>query len=116
MRILDRGDLVGARDEGFALIPRVGCQDLENPIPIENLYRLFGENLPYFLQYEGGSRPNYLFCVDSNIDVKTICGQNGYEYHSLYTLEIDPCMYTNEYTIHPTYSKDGPKYVLEKTV
>lgn len=73
-----------------------------------------GKNIPKYLQYEGGSGGNtYLCCVDISVDVKAICDKFAYECGTIYQIEIDDNKYNNSYTIYPTYSKDGAKFVLD---
>ena len=84
----------------------------ENPVKMDTLYSKFGQGIPRYLQYEGGTGLNYLCCVDAATDVKTICGEYGYGCGPLNMLEVEDSMYTSEYTPHPTYSADGPKFRL----
>ena len=81
---------------------------------MKELHKLFGENIPQYLQYEGGKGCNYLCCVDAIIDVIQICKDYGVEITKPSLLEIDDTKYNNQYQIHPTYTKDPPHFVLEK--
>jgi hypothetical protein len=86
----------------------------KNPIKIEMLHKKLDPNSPTPLPYEGGTGLNYLCCVDTSIDVKTICLENGYECHTLYPLEIEDTKYNNHFYPHPTYNKDGAQYKVGK--
>lgn len=86
----------------------------KNIIKMKQLHQQFGTNIPCFLQYEGGTGLNYLCCVDSLVDSESICMKHGYDYHRLVEIKIDESLYTSEYTIHPTYNKQEPKYRLDK--
>lgn len=83
-------------------------------VNIRTLHHHFGINIPNYLQYEGGTGLNYLCCVDYLVDSKAICANYGYDYVHLGEIEINESLYSSEYTIYPTYSRDDPKYVLEK--
>ena len=64
---------------------------------IETIFKEFGQNIPEYLQYEGGSCDGMtvVCCVDSSINAKTICLQNSVSYTKLSELEIDEMMYRN---------------------
>ena len=64
---------------------------------IETIFHEFGQNIPEYLQYEGGSRDEMtvVCCVDSSINAKIICLQNCVSYTKLSELEIDEMMYRN---------------------
>lgn len=72
------------------------CDSSGNPpIFIETVYSEFGINIPKYLQYEGGCGNTYLCC------------------DTLYQIEVEEDKYNNTYTIYPTYSRDGAKFVLK---
>jgi len=75
----------------------------------------FGKNIPRSLPYEGGTLGfiTHLFCVDANVNVEEICKKYKCEIDKLYKIQIDEHMYNNNYTIHNTYNKEGPKFCLE---
>lgn len=87
-----------------------------NDNSIDSLYKLFGENIPKYLQYEGGAinKITCLFCVDANINIDEICTKNNYEYGTLYKIEINDDIYNNNYTVYPTYNRTGPAFSLQK--
>jgi hypothetical protein len=89
----------------------------ENPIQIDTVYAEFGQgsnNIPKYLQYEGGSGgTTFLCCVSADIGVREICDKYNCECGTIYQLEIDDDKYNSAYTIYPTYLKDGPKFVLQ---
>ena len=64
---------------------------------IETIFKEFGQNIPEYLQYEGGSCDGMtvVCCVDSSINAKTICLQNCVSYTKLSELEIDEMKYRN---------------------
>lgn len=74
---------------------------------IDELYDLFGDSGPQYLQLEGGDYqgPQYLFCVDAKIDVRKICEENGFRFFSYKptTIEIDEKKYSRSYIVKPTY-------------
>lgn len=86
----------------------------DNSLKIELLYKLFGENIPKYKINEGGIDFNYLFCVESNVDVKSICENNNYKIGKFIEEEIDEKLYNNEYTIY--YFMFSGKYKLIKEV
>ena len=67
----------------------------------------FGHNIPRYTQYEGGSYDGMtvVCCVDSSIDAKSICIQNGVCYTELREIEIDKMMYNNSHRVY--YGDDG---------
>jgi hypothetical protein len=82
-------------------------------IKIEKLAEKFGDNYPQYIQLEGGTGINYLFCVDTKIDVKGICDLYKYEiYEEPYEMEIDLELYNNNYKIYPDYSSNGECFRL----
>ena len=83
-----------------------------NNVLIDTIYKDFGNNIPKYLQYEGGCGCTYLCCVNININVLEICEKCNYICGTIYPIEIDDNMYNNDYTINPTYSKDGEKFKL----
>ncbi len=87
----------------------------ENPTPINIVYEEFGNNIPKYLQYEGGTGGiTYLCCVEIRVDVRSICEKYDYECGTLYQIEIvGEEMYNNSYTIYPTYKKEGPQFILQ---
>lgn len=88
----------------------------KNLIKINTLHKIFGNNIPNYLHYEGGTGMNYLCCVKNDIDVIEICNEHNYKINYLYKMEIDENIYNDLYTVHPTYNKDGEKYKLEKKI
>ena len=90
-----------------------------NPNSFAELYREFGENIPTYLQYEGGSmnHTTFLCCVSADVPVKDICARYKYICGTLYLMEIDPNQYHSSYTIYPTYCRkeDGSPYRLSRS-
>lgn len=91
----------------------------KNDIPIDTVYSELSKkstistnNIPRYLPYEGGGGGTYLCCVENTVDVVEICNKYNYEIGTIYTLEIDNETYNNNFTVFPTYSKDGAKYTL----
>lgn len=87
----------------------------DNPTPINIVYEKFGNNIPKYLEYEGGGSDGntYLCCVDIRVNVKEICEEYHYECGTLYQMEIAEDMYNDSCTINPTYKKEGESYVLQ---
>lgn len=88
-----------------------------NRIDIKNVFNEFGNNIPNYLQYEGGSMDGcvFLFCVDINVDVEKICKKYNCDCSRLEQLTIDCNKYNSSYTIHPNYKKYG-SYTLEPNI
>ena len=90
---------------------------MDNPNQIDTVYANYGKNIPKYLQYEGGSGGiTFLCCVAADVDVKEICEKYNYECGTIYQVDVDGDKYNSSYTIYPTYSKDGPKFVLQPTI
>lgn len=89
-----------------------------NPITVNTVYKAFGENIPRYLALEGGNYkgPDYLFCVDRNIDIEGICNKYNYkcEPERFKKYEVDDAKYNNQYQIIPTYFSDDIPYRLDK--
>ena len=87
------------------------------PVSFEVLFKEFGENIPNYLQYEGGRIGfcTFLCCVDVAIDVSEICKKYGYDIGTLTKLDITNDTYSDAYTIYPTYhrSEDGLPFQLK---
>lgn len=82
-------------------------------IKIEKLGEKFGDNYPHYTQLQNGGGNNYLFCVDTKIDVKSICDIYKYEiYEEPYEMEIDQELYNNKNKIYPDYSSNGECFKL----
>jgi hypothetical protein len=83
---------------------------------ISSSFSEFGNNIPNYLQYEGGGMDGctFLCCVDIKVDVDKICSKYNQTCSKMYQIEIDEQEYNNNYTIHPTYSRCGIQYILEK--
>ena len=73
---------------------------------IQTIFLDFGDNIPEYVQYEGGSNNGMtvVCCVDISVDAKSICIQNGVDYTKLREIEIDKTMYNNS---HRVYNGDG---------
>ena len=74
----------------------------------------FGQNVPKSLQFDGGTLGfiTHLFCVDDNVNIEEICKKNNYEIGEPCKIEIEDSMYNNNYTIRPSYKKEGPRFYL----
>jgi hypothetical protein len=90
--------------------------DHSNPKSFDGLYHEFGDNIPMYLQYEGGSidHTTFLCCVCEYVPVEDMCAQYNYICGTLYRMEIDTNQYNSSYTIYPTYCRkeDGVPYKL----
>ena len=75
----------------------------------------FGKNIPHSLPFEGGTMGfiTHLFCVDANVNVEEICKKYKCEMGKLSKIQIEEQNYNNNYIIHYTYNKEGPKFYLE---
>ena len=86
-------------------------------IAINELSKKFGDNIPKSLPFDGGKLYyiTHLFCVDENVDVKEICNKYNYEIEigEPYKIEIEDCMYNNNYTICNSYKKEGSRFYLQ---
>ncbi len=83
---------------------------------INTIYLEFGQNIPKYFKYSDNQYIKYLFCVDHNIDVITICKKYNFAINNLYEMEIEVDTYNNDYTIYPTYDSDnGSYYILKKS-
>lgn len=80
---------------------------------LQNMYKDFGDNIPKYLPYES-SKIVYLFCVNQEVDIKSICLKYECEYNGSYKMEIDDSLYNNNYTIHPVYFDKNKSYELVK--
>jgi hypothetical protein len=84
-------------------------------IKINKLAEKFGDNYPKYSMIDGKSGITHLFCIDSKIDVRTICNFYKYEiYTDPYQMNIEPEQYSNDYIIKPDYTSNGDCYKLEK--
>ena len=72
---------------------------------IQTIFLDFGDNIPEYVQYEGGSnkRMTVVCCVDISVDAKSICLQNGVDYTKLREIEIDKTMYNNSHRVYNGY-------------
>jgi hypothetical protein len=88
-------------------------------IAIKELSKKFGDNIPKSLSFDGGMLYyiTHLFCVDENVDInvdiKEICNKYNCEIGQPYKIEIEDCMYNNNYTICISYKKEGPRFYLQ---
>jgi len=84
-------------------------------IAIKELSKKFGDNIPKSLPFDGGMLYyiTHLFCLDENVDIKEICNKYNCEIGKLYKIEIEDCMYNNNYTICNSYKKEGPRFYLK---
>lgn len=91
---------------------------VENDTSVKVLSDAFGNNIPRYSPLEGGDYkgPLYLFCVDSNVDFKSICNKYKYRYYSysVYEFEVNEEQYNNNYQIHKVYYTKEEPYRLEK--
>ena len=98
----------------------VNCFTITIPATVYSLSRVrelstaFGENIPKSLLYEGGEIGfiTRLFCVDTSVNVEEICAKYEYHIDTFYKIQIDDDKYNNNYTIHPSYKIDGPRFYL----
>jgi len=81
---------------------------------MKELSNEFGKNIPKSLQFDGGTLGfiTHLFCVDDNVNIEEICKKYNCEIGEPYKIEIEDSMYTNNYTIRPSYKKEGPRFYL----
>jgi hypothetical protein len=88
----------------------------DNPIKFDTIYAEFGDNIPQYLQYEGGASgtTSFLCCVEIGVNVQEICKKYNYELGTLYKIEIKNDTYNNCHKVYPTYCRpsDGLKYKL----
>ena len=72
---------------------------------IQTIFLDFGDNIPKYMQYEGGSNDGMtvVCCVDISVDAKSICIQNGVDYTKLREIEIDKTMYNNSHRVYNNY-------------
>lgn len=88
---------------------RVNCftmkRPMNNPIDIDVLYKEFGDNIPKYNPLEGGDYlgPEYLCCVDANVDIKVICDKYNYILREIYKMDIDSSKYNSNYYLHETW-------------
>ena len=82
-------------------------------IAIKELSKEFGDNIPKSLPFDGGYLYyiTHLFCVDENVDIKEICNKYNYEIAEPYKIEIEDCMYNNNYTICYSYKKKDLDFI-----
>jgi hypothetical protein len=83
-------------------------------ITIKKLSNDFGNNIPKSLIFDGGTLGfiTHLFCVDTNVNIEEICKKNNCEMGNPYKIQIEDYMYNNNYTIHNSYKKEGPRFYL----
>lgn len=69
---------------------------------IQTIFLDFGDSIPKYVQYEGGSNDGMtvVCCVDISVDAKSICLQNGVTYTKLSEIEIDKTMYNNSHRVY----------------
>lgn len=74
---------------------------LYNPININIVHKEFGTNIPKYNALEGGDYlgPEYLCCVDTNVNVKSICNKYNYVLSELYKMNIDSSKYNSNYIV-----------------
>ena len=72
---------------------------------IKTIFLEFGDNIPEYVQYEGGSHDGMtvVCCVDISVDAKSVCLQNGVCYTKLHEIEIDKTMYNNSHRVYNGY-------------
>jgi hypothetical protein len=87
-----------------------------NPNSVSILYKAFGTNIPHYLSLEGGdyNGPQYLFCIDRNIDFESICDKYQWRYYPAYKFEVEEEKYNNSYQIHSSYYSKEQPYRLDK--
>ena len=78
----------------------------------EIMYKELGNNIPKCFQYEGGMGLTFIFCVDSDVDIKRICKKYNYDIgDTLHKMQIDDITYNNNYQVYPT-NIYKPTYIL----
>ena len=87
-----------------------------NQTSVRTLYDAFGTNIPHYLSLEGGdyNGPQYLFCVDKNIDFESICDKYDYRHYPAYKFEVEEEKYNNTYQIRSSYYNKEQPYRLDK--
>ena len=95
----------------FSFLKNVLIKTQPTELP-EIMYKELGNNIPKFFQYEGGMGLTFIFCVDSNVDIKRICKKYNYDIgDNLHKMEIDEITYNNNYQVYPT-NLYKPAYIL----
>lgn len=89
-----------------------------NPIKVKEICKDFGEDIPQLCPLEGGdyNGPQYLCCVDRNVDFEGICEKYGYKYYPAYKFTVEEAKYNSEYQVRPNYFNKIEPYRLEKYV
>lgn len=79
---------------------------INNNIDVSVVYKEFGDNIPKYNALEGGDYlgPEYLCCVDANINIKSICDKYNYVLRGSYKMNIDPSNYNSNYSIHSVWT------------
>ena len=73
----------------------------------------FGNNIPKYCQYTGGSSGK-LFCVDDKIDFRKICKKyTGEDEYSMCKMLVEEEKYCSLYRAEPSYFHKPP-YILRK--
>lgn len=87
-----------------------------NPTSVRTLSDAFGTNIPHYLPLEGGdyNGPQYLFCVDKNVDFESICEKYHYRHYPAYKFEVEEEKYNNTYQILSSYYNKEQPYRLYK--
>jgi hypothetical protein len=105
---------------GYYSMRKVNIFTVQRPVRNKTSVRVlsdaFGLNIPHYLPLEGGdyNGPQYLFCVDRNIDFEGICEKYKYRYYPAYKFEVEEEKYNNNYQIRTSYYNKEIPYRLEK--
>jgi hypothetical protein len=83
-----------------------------NNININNLYNLLGFNIPKYNHLF--NEDEYLLCISSYVDIRSICKNNNYEIKTIQTKVINKHKYNNNYTPYQTVYNKNIVFDLEK--
>jgi hypothetical protein len=89
-----------------------------NPVKVREVCKDFGENIPQLCPLEGGDYkgPQYICCVDKNVDFEAICEKYDYRYYPAFSFQVVEEKYNSEYQVLPNYFNKTEPYRLEKYV
>ena len=68
----------------FSLLKNFLIKTQPTELP-EIMYKELGNNIPKCFQYEGGMGLTFIFCVDSDVDIKRICKKYNYDIGTLFS-------------------------------
>lgn len=108
---IDKNSLITVKRLWIRLPPGFGSKHT-----IDELYKKLGDNIPKYLEHEGGTGINIIFCIDRNLNIVDICKYFEIVEYSTTEFKTPPDRFNSSYQIHNNYGEGKEPYILSDVI